>query len=257
MKNKILFSIVTTFKNDVSVLSRTYSSLTKQKFKNFEWLIINGGNQKIPLELFDAINKNIQFVKYFNLPASSIGSAWNFGINKSKGLYISFLNCGDEYHKSLLSSYSSIINKHQYDLISSSIEIFNEDLTFHSIWRPSFNKIKYGMSLPHITSFMRLEIIRNLNGFSMDYHSLDYELFLRFYLKYSFNNSYILNKQLAKFYLGGISDKNYIKSLWYNLRIQKDLLNYPLFFLYMVFCFKVIKIFFIYRLISFFKKIYA
>ena len=92
----MLFSLITPFKGDISLLGKTLNSYNKfLSISNldYEILIITAQYK----EVLDYV-KNLQFLNIKvieEVSFSGIYNAMNIGIKTSKGQYLMFINCGD------------------------------------------------------------------------------------------------------------------------------------------------------------------
>ena len=88
-------SIITINFNNKAGLERTITSVFQQDFKDFEFIVIDGGSTDGGKEL---IESNKQHFSYLVSEADKgIYNAMNKGIAKAKGEYVFFLNSGDEF----------------------------------------------------------------------------------------------------------------------------------------------------------------
>lgn len=86
-------SIITVNRNNCTGLQKTIDSVISQTFKDFEWIIIDGGSTDGSKEL---IEQYAQYVTYWvSEPDKGIYNAMNKGILASHGKYLLFLNSGD------------------------------------------------------------------------------------------------------------------------------------------------------------------
>ena len=86
-------SIITVNYNNKDGLQKTIDSVISQTFKDFEWIVIDGGSTDGSRELIEK-NKN-----YFSFWCSEhdkgVYNAMNKGIVHAKGEYLNFMNSGD------------------------------------------------------------------------------------------------------------------------------------------------------------------
>lgn len=89
----MLLSIITINYNNCEGLKKTIASVVNQTFRDFEWIVIDGGSTDGSKELIK------QYADYFaywvSEPDKGIYSAMNKGIRAAKGDYLFFLNSGD------------------------------------------------------------------------------------------------------------------------------------------------------------------
>ena len=86
-------SIITINYNNCVGLQKTIASVLHQTWKEFEWIIIDGGSTDGSKEL---IEKNVGYMAYWvSEPDNGIYHAMNKGIKVAHGDYLMFLNSGD------------------------------------------------------------------------------------------------------------------------------------------------------------------
>ncbi len=87
MKNgyKYFFSIFTPTYNRVDTIHRVYESITEQSFKDFEWVIVDNGDDGTQ-ELVNKYIKEAGFpIRYYQQSSKGLHLAYNEGIDYSKG----------------------------------------------------------------------------------------------------------------------------------------------------------------------------
>ena len=97
--NPFISIIIPTF-NRAYVLERAINSVMEQTYKNFELIIIDDGSTD-DTKILLSKSKNHK-MKIYYIENSGVSKARNFGIQKSKGDYISFLDSDDEWLKEKL-----------------------------------------------------------------------------------------------------------------------------------------------------------
>lgn len=99
MKEKKCFSLVSivipTF-NRKKVIARAIKSVSSQTYKNWELIIVDDGSTDNTKEAIKPFLKDKR-IKYFYQENQGVCSARNFGVQKSRGEYISLLDSDDEY----------------------------------------------------------------------------------------------------------------------------------------------------------------
>jgi glycosyltransferase involved in cell wall biosynthesis len=86
-------SIITINYNNVSGLKATIQSVINQKFKDFEYIIIDGGSRDGSVDVIKQFSKKITY--WVSETDNGIYNAMNKGIVKSRGDYLLFINSGD------------------------------------------------------------------------------------------------------------------------------------------------------------------
>ena len=86
-------SIITVNFNNLEGLKATMESVLSQTFKDYEWIVIDGGSTDGGKELLESNNDTISY--WVSEPDRGIYHAMNKGIAVAKGEYCQFLNSGD------------------------------------------------------------------------------------------------------------------------------------------------------------------
>lgn len=86
-------SIITINYNNCDGLRKTIESVVVQTFKDFEWIVIDGGSTDGSRELIEQYAEH--FAYWVSEPDEGIYNAMNKGIKVAKGEYLQFLNSGD------------------------------------------------------------------------------------------------------------------------------------------------------------------
>lgn len=90
------YSIITINYNNKEGLRKTIESVINQTFKDFEYIIIDGGSTDGSLEV---INRYAEKITYWvSEPDKGVYNAMNKGITRAKGEYLNFMNSGDTFH---------------------------------------------------------------------------------------------------------------------------------------------------------------
>lgn len=87
-------SIITVNYNNREGLQRTIDSVVSQTFRDFEWIVIDGGSTDGSKELIKQYADHFSY--WVSEPDKGIYNAMNKGILKATGEYIMFLNSGDQ-----------------------------------------------------------------------------------------------------------------------------------------------------------------
>lgn len=93
MSKKPLLSIITVNLNDVEGLKKTMTSVFEQTFKEFEYIVIDGGSTDGSKEYIESQRDKID--TWISEKDSGIYNAMNKGIKVANGEYLLFLNSGD------------------------------------------------------------------------------------------------------------------------------------------------------------------
>ena len=88
-------SIITINYNNKQGLQKTIDSVISQTYRDFEWIVIDGGSTDGSKELIEKYQKHITY--WVSEPDKGVYNAMNKGIKVAKGEYLQFLNSGDYF----------------------------------------------------------------------------------------------------------------------------------------------------------------
>lgn len=109
------FSIIVPVYNAEKYLSSCLESILNQTYDNFEVIIVNDGSLDNSQAIIDKYKKNDKRVKAYVKKNGGVSSARNYGITKSSGDYMLFIDSDDTINNKLL----EVLNKN----ISESVDI--------------------------------------------------------------------------------------------------------------------------------------
>lgn len=90
------YSIITINYNNKEGLELTIKSVLSQTYRNYQFIIIDGGSSD---GSFDVIKKYANNINYWiSEPDKGRYNAMNKGIKQAKGDYLNFMNSGDTFH---------------------------------------------------------------------------------------------------------------------------------------------------------------
>jgi glycosyltransferase involved in cell wall biosynthesis len=140
----ISISIITINLNNAKGLKKTFDSIFCQNFKNFEYIVIDGGSTDGSLNLIQNNIQNINF--WISEKDNGIYSAMNKGIKQASGTYVQFLNAGDTYldNNSLRDFFEAepsadIVYADYTDADTGELYRMPEQLSFRFFYRKSLN----------------------------------------------------------------------------------------------------------------------
>lgn len=183
MEKRPFVSIITSTFNADKFLTECIQSILNQTYKNFEFIIIDGGSTD---ETVDIIKKNKSHITYWiSEKDGGIYQAWNKGIKQAKGEWILFLGADDQLLPNALESYINFINGDpdvRYDYISSRVRRVRLDGSIEGVvglpWK--WDQFKYRMTTAHPGSFHSKQLFSKFGNYSEEYKIVsDYEMLLR------------------------------------------------------------------------------
>ena len=223
-------SIITVVLNNVNTIVDTINSVLCQKYKNIEYIVIDGGSTDGTLSLLKS--RRHQLSTLVSEPDRGIYDAMNKGLKLANGDIIGFLNADDFYCNSEVISkvarefeLDSFLEANYADLIY--VDKIN---TSKSIRYFKSSEFKQGLFLkgwcpPHPTFFVRKSVYERFGNFNLKYNlASDVDLMMRFLEKYKIKSLY-KPETWVKMRMGGVSNKN-LKNIWLqNMEILNSIYN--------------------------------
>lgn len=135
----VYFSIVIALYNKADYIENTLKSVLNQSFLNYEIIIINDGSTDESEE--KVLNFKDSRIHYFLKENGGVSTARNFGIEKAKYDYITFIDADDYWHPHFLQEMFKNINRYpELKVFTSAIEIETAKKTFPA----SYSIVKKG-----------------------------------------------------------------------------------------------------------------
>jgi glycosyltransferase involved in cell wall biosynthesis len=114
----IKFSIIMPCYNLEQIVARTIENVLKQKYHNFELIIIDDGSTDNTLKIIKGYEKKDNRIKVYSKKNGGVSSARNFGIKKVSGEFIMFLDGDDLIKYDLLQNANGVLIKTKADMFS-------------------------------------------------------------------------------------------------------------------------------------------
>lgn len=206
-------SIITINYNNLEGLRRTIDSVMSQTWRDFEWILVDGGSTDGSKELIEEIaaNPHSNISWWCSEPDKGIYNAMNKGILHAKGDYLNFMNSGDCFvDKSILEKFFNYIQK---DIPESDI-LYGDCLECSENFKSVFRQAPPSLTLDfyvnrgyinHQSSFIKRALFDN-ELYDESYRlCADGNFFIRRILdgcKFSY-----VGFSVCRFYLGGASSE--------------------------------------------------
>lgn len=205
-----LFTLITITLNNFSGLQKTFKSIEKQTFDDFQWLVIDGGSTDKTIDFLrehrSQTRGELHPFTFTSEPDDGIYDAMNKGIKHARGQYLLFLNAGDELASpDILEVLGTYTDKKPDFICGDSLEPTpnNKKPTYKAARR--YKDIAWGMITHHQSMLYDRHLIRDKKlHYSLLYKIAgDYDFTVRF-LKHAKKITYI-PKPICIFEQGGIS----------------------------------------------------
>ncbi len=216
------FTLITVVLNNKELLEKTIKSVLDQNFKNFEYIIIDGGSKDGTLEIIKKYNDKLDY--WVSEKDEGIYDAFNKGMELSRGEYIGIINSDDTYRPNALKIISNYleINKN-VDFIFGSVQKRWGLLSGYKPWKIYFS---WGFYSSHSTGFFIKSSAAEKVGYynlKYKYHS-DYDYFFRLIVKKKLIGIATKKDEITgDFRSGGFSSNlKFIESLKEDFKIRRD-----------------------------------
>lgn len=199
-----LISIITITYNDKEGLESTFKSVFNQTWKEFEYVVIDGGSTDGSVDVIKDFEKEIDY--WISEPDKGIYNAMNKGIKVANGEYLLFLNSGDcFYDYSVLKENNKFIKNKDFiyfNLFVASMFPYVNNYPEHITFLFFFQK-----TLSQQSTFIKRDLFEKIGYYDENlWIQSDWKFFMLAIIKY--NCSYKkVNTILSVFNSGGISSK--------------------------------------------------
>jgi len=203
-----MITIVTATFNSAATICDCLDSV-KALHGNVEHIIIDGGSQD---DTLDIVRSYPHINTVISEPDKGIYDAMNKGISLAKGEIIGILNSDDFYaHDKVLATVTQVFSDTNTDTSYGDLQYVASDDTSKvtRVWKSGFcsrRAFYWGWMPPHPTFFVRRRVYEKYGLFNLDLGSAaDYELMLRFLVRYRASTTYI-PEVIVKMRAGGVSN---------------------------------------------------
>lgn len=220
MNESTKISIITVVYNSVNNIEMTIRSVLLQNYKNYEYIIIDGGSTDGTLEV---INKYREFLAVFISERDyGIYDAMNKGLHFCTGKIIGIINSGDRYLPDTLNRVVSASLLSNADIFYSDMQLSIGD-NKTSLIKSNHRNLFWDMTINHPTCFVRSSVY-SIRHFDTSFKiAADYDFFVKCTLEGKI--FYKINGLLAEMGITGASS-NVDLSLFERFRIHDRYYGY-------------------------------
>jgi len=174
-------SIITINLNNRDGLLKTIDSVVAQTFRDFEWIVIDGGSTDGSRELIEQYADHIAY--WVSEPDKGIYNAMNKAVKKAKGEYLLFLNSGDWLlDEKVLQDFSN--SSISADIIGGDVRLIYDEDWMPIVKSPSPEKVGfdyfYHGNLCHQSTFIKRELFDKYGLYEEQYRIVsDWEFFMK------------------------------------------------------------------------------
>ena len=218
--NKPLISVIVPVYNVSDYISKCLDSLINQTLKDIEIIIVNDGSPDDSEVIIKKYMKKDKRIRCFKKTNGGQGSARNYGIEKAKGIYITFVDSDDYISRDMLKKlYNSAIKEKSDIAICNMKEINGKQENIIKLENFSTDlKKNCIISIPTpCAKIIRKEIITNNNLFFPQLRAYEDLAIVPLYYLFARRISYV-NEELYYYVIHKGSTMNQIK---YNSKLEE------------------------------------
>lgn len=210
--------LMSVYKEENEEIKEAIESILKQSFNNFEFLIIDDGQEERIQKLIKGFNDpRIKLI--INDSNMGLARSLNKGIELAKGEYIVRMDADDiSYPDRIEKQYNFVKKNPQYAVIAGKADIFDQNGIYGTIGK--FGKVEKkqlvkGTPFIHPTMLIKKDYIKQIGGYPNYRRAQDYAMIMKLYSK-GFKG-YIMDDILIKYRM----DKNGYKKKKFKYRIME------------------------------------
>lgn len=218
-------SIITVVCNGAKTIGECIESVQSQGFDDIEHIIVDGASTDGTLDILR--KHESKTTKIISEPDDGIYEAMNKGISHATGDIVGTLNADDYYHDDeVIRDVAKVFENKEVDACYGDLVYVDGEDTSKVVrrWKSApFNKRLFydGWMPPHPTFFVRRAAYEKYGAFNTTLGSAaDYELMLRFLLKFGVSAEYI-PMALVVMRTGGVSNRSLVNRLKANMNDRK------------------------------------
>ncbi|MCH7827872.1 MAG: glycosyltransferase [Bacteroidetes bacterium] len=193
-KNTPLISVVIPAFNSGKFIRETIESVLNQSCKDFEIIVVDDESTDNTVSILKDLSNKDKRINYYQIPHNGRPSVpRNYGVEKSNGEFVAFLDADDIWVKNKLEKQISEFEKHpDYILVYSMSVTFGDVNLFspyyevlpllHKVCRTKKELINRGNSITCSTVLIKKECFQKVGGFDEDIKLKaveDYDLWIR------------------------------------------------------------------------------
>lgn len=183
-------SIITVCFNEADRIERTLASVADQTFRDFEWIVIDGGSSDGTVERLQHYRDC--FAEFISEKDAGIYNAMNKGIALAQGEYLFFLNGGDYLsdNETLSRIFSGRLDA---DFVYGDITVIGDNRSERLVMPPEISaESLYRKTIPHQSTFTKRSLFERAGSYDERYAIVaDYEFILRSLLRYNATFQYV------------------------------------------------------------------
>lgn len=154
-------SIITINLNNYDGLLKTINSVLNQTWKDFEWIVIDGGSTDGSKKLIEKYQEH--FAYWCSEPDKGVYNAMNKGIAKAKGEYLNFMNSGDTFYEAETLLKVFAVKWTANVLYGDWMEIFHDSERQRTIEENELGSVIWHQNICHQSMFIQRKLFNDNN----------------------------------------------------------------------------------------------
>lgn len=215
----MLFSIVTVCFNSEGTIERTIQSVLNQRFKDYEYIIVDGASKDKTLDIIRKYEPLFDGkMRWISEPDQGIYDAMNKGIKAAEGEIVGIVNSDDYYEPDALFHIEQAYKGYDYSIIYGLLRTVSEGKEV-MVYLKNHEFLERDM-IAHPACFVTRKVYEKYGMYSLKYpYSADYEFMLRMKKEreVQFTETYQI---LSNFSLDGASGS--VRAYRDTLRLQRE-----------------------------------
>jgi glycosyltransferase involved in cell wall biosynthesis len=197
-----LMTVITAVYNGAKTIERAINSVISQTWTNIEFIIIDGGSNDRTVEIIKRYENYIDY--WISEPDKGIADAFNKGLHKATGDFISFIGCDDWYEPDGVMRIVKEIKPEELIYAGHANLWSNDGRTILKIQKSCPERIFQTMRIAHPATFVSRNLFSSIGEFSTEFKiAMDYDFFLR--AKLNGFNTIVVDSVIVNILSGGIS----------------------------------------------------
>ncbi len=185
-RSRPLISIITPLLNGERYLTECIESVVRQKYNNFEHLVVDGGSTDRSIDIIENYAASTEGrVRLVKVPGSNACQAWNMGLEEATGEYIGWLGADDRFKGDAFLSLLEILRvnpreKFIYggaDIIDDAGLVVGRYATKDFVTERAIGAA--GNFAAAVSVFFSAKLIKEVGLLRTDVNACDYDFFLR------------------------------------------------------------------------------
>lgn len=220
LERHIQASIITVAYNSEETIQDTIESVLNQTYQNIEYIIVDGLSSDHTVEIAKSYEKKFIEKGYayrvISEKDNGIYDAMNKGIRLSKGEVIGIINSDDWYELDAVETAVKYFSKQKMDMLYADLRVVKEDGSSF-IKHSRIRKFVTTRDWNHPTTFMSRKVY---NRYLYKCESLYDDMDMMLKVREDGGKIVVINKVLANFRMGGISNQKQLGKVWERCKIR-------------------------------------